>query len=557
VEENWTTSQNFTKIMGTHQIRFGFDGILLKLTHWQPELGGGPRGVFYFDGDITSLKGGDSPTQFNDYAAFLLGDSSRMRKALQHIINSGREWQFAGYVTDRWQATSKLTVNFGIRYEYFPIMTRARGKGLERYDPETNLMYLGGYGNVPKNTGITSSKKQFSPRLGLAYRLDDRTVIRAGYGLNYDPMPFSRPMRGQYPYVPTFDLQRDNSFETFRTLDEGIPPLEGPDLSTGILEVPATAGFRSPWGGQLDRGYIQSWNFTMERNLPMDIIGSVAYVGTSSIGMLGDRDINASFIGEGNAGRPYAPGRTQAINMWDSYLNANYHSLQVAVNKSFSQGFMLKGAYTYSKAINMTDDDGWAGVGWDSAQTFSRNRARAGYDRTQMFQLGFVYELPLGKGKAHLTEGAVSHILGGWQISGIVAALTGTPRTVSASGSSLNAASNSQTADQTGAVNKIGNAGPGQFYYSPSSFAPVTDARFGTTGRNIIDGPGRARIDLSFFKNFQITERVRTQFRAEFFNFTNHPQFGNPNTNANSGGFMQITSASDERNIRLGLRFDF
>ncbi|MCP5119745.1 MAG: TonB-dependent receptor, partial [bacterium] len=305
VEETWTTSQNFTMIKGTHQVRFGFDGILLKLTHWQPELGGGPRGVFNFAGDITTIKG-VSTTQFNDYAAFLLGEASRMRKALQHIINSGREWQFAGFVTDRWQVSQKLTVNLGLRYEYFPIMTRARGKGLEVYEPATNLMRLGGYGNTPKNTGVTASRRQFSPRIGLAYRLGDKSVIRTGYGLNFDPMPFSRPMRGQYPYVATFDLERDGSFQTFRSLDEGIPPLVGPDLNTGVLEVPLTSGFRTPWGGKLNRGYIQSWNFTFEHQMPMDIIASAAYVGTSSVGMLADRDINATLSG-GNAGRPFVP----------------------------------------------------------------------------------------------------------------------------------------------------------------------------------------------------------------------------------------------------------
>jgi hypothetical protein len=559
VEENWTTSQNFTLIKGAHQVRFGFDGILLKLTHWQPELGGGPRGVFYFSGDVTTLKGGASPTQYNNYAAFLLGQSDRMRKALQHIINSGREWQFAGYITDRWQATQKLTVNIGLRYEYFPIMTRARGKGLEVYEPATNLMRLGGYGNVAKDTGVTASRKQFSPRLGLAYRVSDKTVVRAGYGLNYDPMPFSRPMRGQYPYVATFDLQRDNTFELFRTLDQGIPPLMGPDLESGVLDVPLTAGFRSPWGGELDRGYIQSWNLTVEHQMPMDIIASVAYVGTSSVGMLADRDINASFIGEGNAGRPYASitGRKRSIDMWDSYLNANYHSLQVAVNKSMSKGLMLKGGYTWSKAINMSDDDGWAGVGWDSPQTFHRNRARAGYDRTQMLQMGFVYELPAGSGHSFASSGAAKWILGGWQVSGIISAVTGTPRTISASGASLNAASNSQTADQVGAVRKIGGVGPGQYYHDPNAFVPVTEARFGTSGKNILDNPGSARLDLSLFKDFPIGERLTTQFRVEFFNFTNHPQFGSFNSNANSGGFMQVTSASNERSIRLGLRFDF
>ena len=275
--------------------------------------------------------------------------------------------------TDRWQVTPKLTINFGLRYEYFPLMTRAAGKGIERYDPATNLMYLGGRGDVPRNAGITVSKALLSPRFGIAYRLDDKTVIRTGYGLNYDPMPFSRPLRGMYPITVTFDFNRDNTFTLFRSLEDGIPPVDGPDLSSGVVSVPLNADLRTPWGGKLDRGYIQSWNFTVERRLPADIIASIGYVGTNSIGMLADRDINASGIGQGNGGRPYAAttGRKIAINMWDSYLNANYNSLQLAINRSFTKGLALKGAYTFSKAINMTDDDGWAGVTWNSDQYFT------------------------------------------------------------------------------------------------------------------------------------------------------------------------------------------
>ncbi|MCP5114848.1 MAG: hypothetical protein GY953_28800, partial [bacterium] len=205
------------------------------------------------------------------------------------------------------------------------------------------------------------------------------------------------------------------------------------------------------------------------------------------------------------------------INMRDSYLSSNYHSLQIAVNKSFSMGLMLKGAYTYSQPIGMSDDDGWAGVNWDSVETHHRNRARAGFDRTQMFQLGFLYELPMGPGYGVANSGAAKWVLGGWQVSGILAAVTGNPRTIGASGSSLNAASNSQTADQIAPLRKLGGVGPGQHYYDPNSFAPITEQRFGTTGRNIVDGPGRSSIDMSIFKNFQVSERLQTQFRAEFF----------------------------------------
>ena len=556
VEENWTTSQNFTWIKDNHQIRFGFDGILLKLVHWQPELGGGPRGNIHFENsDITALKDGASPGQYNGYAAFLLGESHRMRKAIQHVLATGAEWQFAGYITDRWQASQKLTVSLGLRYEYYPLMSRAGGKGIERYDPATNLMYMGGRGGTPKNAGIEVSSGLLSPRAGIAYRLDDSTVIRTGFGLNYSPMPFSRPMRGQYPITVALDFQRDNTFTLFRSLSDGIPPVVGPDVDQGVIEVPLTAGFRSPYEGKLNRGYIASWNFTVERRLPGDVITSLGYVATKSVDMLADQDINASRPGEGNAGRPYAAitGRKTNINMWDSYLDSDYHSLQLAINRSLSEGLMLKGAYTWSKAINMADDEGWAGVEWDHPDVFDRNRARAGYDRTHMFNMGFVYDLPFLRNN----NTAIGTALGNWQVSGIVALFTGRPTTIRASGSSLNAASARQTADQVGPVTKLGGVGPGQHYYDPSAFAPVTEQRFGTSGRNILDAPGVTNLDLSIFKKFPIGETAEAEFRAEFFNFTNTPQFGGFNRSVNSGGFMTITSASGERVARIGLRFSF
>ena len=563
VEQNWTTSQNFTWIKDRHQIRFGFDFIFLTLNHWQPELGGGPRGNIHFDGDITALKGGAADNQFNTYAAFLLGESSRMRKAIQHIRATGREKQFAFYVTDRWQATNKLTLNFGLRYENYPLMQRDDGVGIEVYHAQNNTMTVGGLGGIPTANGLSVSNKLFSPRFGLAYRVDDDTVIRTGYGLNFSPIPWSRPLRGQYPVTVTFDFQRPGTFQRFRTLDEGIPPVVGPDLNNQPLTVPLSASLRSPYpNSTIDRGYIQSWNFTIERRMPGDIITSIGYVGTASIGMLADRDINASRPGEGNAGRPFAAitGRRVNINMWDSYLNSNYHSLQVAIDRSFSKGLSLKGAYTYSKAIGMADDEGWAGVAWDHLDVFHRNRSRTGFDREQMFQMGFVYELPVGEGKALATTGAASHILGGWQISGIGALLSGQPFDIRASGASLNAASALQTADQVGEVRKIGAVGPGTSFYNPDAFAPVTEQRFGTTGRNILDRPGVVNLDFSIMKNMALSEKVNAQLRAEFFNLTNTPKFGRPNNNVNAASnFLAVVSTTGftDRQIRLGLRFSW
>jgi hypothetical protein len=545
---------------GAHSLRFGFDLVRFHLNHWQPELSnGGPRGALDFNGQVTALNGGAAPNQYNAYAQFLLGYSNEVQKGDQYIMMTGREWQFGWYGQDRWQVSRNLTVSLGLRYEYYPLMTRA-GKGIERYDPTTNLVLLGGRGNQPDNVGITTSKKLFSPRAGIAYRLGENTVIRTGYGLNYDPLPFSRPLRGFYPLTINADTVAPNSYSYASTLASGIPPVVGPDLSSGAVTLPGNASERSPWAGQLHRGYIQSWNFTIERKLPLDMVASAGYVGSHSVHLLADRDINAGSPGSGTTGLPYyaAYKRTVATQMWDGYLSSSYNSLQVALNKQFSKGLLLKGAYTWSHAIDYTDDDGWASVGWNWAPVFQRNRATAGFDRTQVFQLGWVYELPFGKDKPYLNSGFVSKIAGGWQFSGIESAYTGTPFTVTAPGSSLNAPDNTQTADQIAPVRLLGNIGTTGQYYSPASFAPVTTVKFGTTGRNILRNPGVWNTDVSVMRVFPIRERLQFQFRTEFYNLPNTSHFSGVNTgNITSNNFARITTSFGERNIRFAARLQW
>ena len=560
IEENYTLSGNLSWTKGKHAMRFGFNGVNYRMTHWQPELGAGPRGQFTFAGGPTALNGGATTTPFNAYAAFLLGESNNVQKSIQYIPIAPREYQFSWYAQDRWQVSRKLTMTLGLRYELYPLMTRATQKGIERLDPETNLVYLGGRGSVPKDAGVTVSKKLFAPTLGIAYRIDDKTVIRTGYGLNFDPLPFSRPLRGFYPLTVNFNFDAVNSFATSRTLEQGIPPVTGPDLSTGIVNLPAVADMRSPYAGEIHRGYTQSWNFTVERRLPQDILASIGYVGTSSVHLLADRDINAGSPGGGAASRPYFNkfGRNTATNMWDGYLSSNYHSLQTSVRKSLAKGLMIQGAYTWSKAINMTDADGWASVGWNWGPVFDRNRAVAGFDRQHVLQMGWVYELPMGKGKAIATSGVANAVLGGWSVNGVMSNYTGTPFTVSAPGASLNAPSNSQTADQVSQWTLLGAIGQNSRYYDPSAFKAVTDVRFGSTGRNILRNPGIWNTDIMINRTFKITERVSTAFRAEFYNLPNTSHFGGvASGDVSNSNFMRILSSSGERQVRFGLRLGF
>jgi hypothetical protein len=361
-----------------------------------------------------------------------------------------------------------------------------------------------------------------------------------------------------------------NNFAWAGTIGQGVPNTQGPDLSKGVVTLPGGVAERSPWGGEIHRGYEQSWNLTIQRKLPQNVVLDVGYVGTHTVHLLADYDINAGYPGSTVANLPYnlKYGRTVATNMWDGYLSSNYNSLQVAVNRSFSNGLMLKAAYTYSRAIDYTDDDGWASVNWNWAPVFQRNRAAAGFDRAQVLQVGWVYELPVGKGKMLLNNGVGAKVFGGWQVNGVMSAYTGTPFTVGDS-TALNAPSNLQTANQVkSVVDRPGNVGPGTVYYDPTAFAsagaltfgaPGTVNTFGSSGRNILRNPGVWNTDLNVTREFAFKERFKTQFRAEFYNMPNTSHFNGPASTSVTGGstFMSIRSSYGERNLRFALRFQW
>ena len=577
---SYTYTTNFSKVYGAHEFRWGIDIVRHAMNHWQPEIAN-PRGSLSPTGNAVVLQG-QVARSTHTYAAGLLDILGSANKSVQFFDMHTREWQHGLYFRDRWQVTRSFTLNLGLRYEFYPLMNRGDGRGVERWDPATNLVYIGGVGNVPQNNGITVSKKLFSPRLGFAWRLGDNTVIRSGYGMAVNPMVLSRPLRGLYPSTIASSWVAPTQYGYYGTLTQGIPDVATPDISTGIVTLPPTVnmGPRSPYAGELNRGYIQSWNFTIERKLPADFLVSAGYVGNQTVHQFLDRDINAAtYIGGGPSSRPLAATQGRLIDalMWDGWASANYHSLQVAINKNLSRGLFLKGAYTWSKAISLADDDGWQALPLTNMPSaIRRNRSVAGYDRTQMFVMSWVYELPWGNGRPFALSGLADHIAGGWRINGVFSAYSGTPFTVSASTNSLNTPGSSQTADQIAEVVKVGAVGPGSMYYDVKSFRdpnfqrPAGAYRFGSMGRNSLRGPGFSKADLALFKDFRMTERFVLQFKAESFNFTNTPRFGNPASNVssmtinsstgaitNANNFMAITGASDERKFRFGLRLSF
>ena len=583
-DRSYTASMNITTLKGRHELRYGYDLVKHELNHWQPEIGGGPRGRFTFGGGATALNGGPAPDQFNVLADFLLGLptnsglTAAMDKSLQFEEMTGREWQHGLYIRDRWTVNDKLTLSLGLRYEYYPIMTRAN-RGLERLDFTQTLPFpgvalpqpvvlLGGLGDIPEDVGLKPAKDLFGPRLGLAYQINDETVVRAGWGRTFNPLPWSRPLRGFYPLTIAAEFFGANNFQPFRSLEQGIPAIETPDVSTGRIPLDPRAQMRTPEPDNVNRGHIDSWNVTIERRLPLDLVASASYVGTASREGYADRELNAGEPGTGTAGAPLAAqfGRTSSTLSWGSRTRANYHALQVAVNRPFVNGLLVRGAYTLSKAMNEVDDDGWAALFWSAPSQIDRNYALAGYDRTHVLQLGVVYALPFGQGDTNV----LNAIIRDWQVNANISAYSGRPFTVTASGASLTALFGNQTADQVGEPRKTGIKKPFEPFYEAGAWAPVTEVRFGNSGRNSLRGPGTGNTDMSVFRSFPVGDRVRLEGRVEIFNLFNAVHFDAGQGGAAAGAVRNSRAASDfmtlsndggapqdQRTIRLGFRITF
>ena len=558
-DPQYVTSENLSWNKGAHSMRFGFEYSKFDINHFQPQASNGPRGGFNFSGGLTSLNGGAATNQYNSYADFLLGLPFSMGKDVQYENPATvRMGSFGFYARDQWQITRKFTANFGMRYEYYAAPTRDHFAA-ERYDPNTDKVYRGGY-----DVGLG----QIAPRLGLAYRLNEKTVIRAGAGISIDPTTF-RYLRDAYPATISSQFSGASSYQNAGTLRTGIPEVTGPDLNQSVFTLPAAVG-TTTFPQAFHRGYIESYNLTVQRDAGAGFNVQAAYVGSRSIRQTVIQNINASGPGGGNTGRAlYSSfGRIANVSYFVPFNSAYYNGFQTQITRRVGRS-LLGLSYTLSRSVDYGDDTD-SGLTFNWVPMLQRNKAVAGFDRTHNLQIYGNYPLPFGRTERYLKSGLASHIAGGWQTNWIMSRTSGTPFTVGTSGTSLNAPGNTQTADQVmSTVAILGGHGSAQPYFDPLAFAAVTDVRFGNTGRNILRGPGVFNLDSSIFREFKLTERFGLQLRAEVFGVTNTPQFSNPGATVSSatrnadgsirtlGGYSEITGAVGERNLRFAAKFSF
>jgi len=333
---------------------------------------------------------------------------------------------------------------------------------------------------------------------------------------------------------------------------DGIIPVSGSLLNSTFDVIPPS----------LQEGTLHSWNVAFQRELPYRFTIDVAYVGNRGVNLVMDVDTNASMVyGSGNNGRPQFAtfGRSGTSRTRTNDNKSQYNSLQMKIDRRFSNGLLVTNSYTLSKSMDYANENG----GINTPIDFSTSWARSNFDRTHNFVNTVIYELPWGPNKKWLSQGLLGKIIGGWQISNIFIAQSGVPLSITASGSLFNTPGNTAYADLVGTQTILGALGPGLLYFDPKAYGQPAAATQGNMKRNAgPEGPGFWELDSSLFKRFSVGERRYAEIHVDMYDTTNSVRWGNPNTGfsaattGNTFGQIQGTTGG-QRTMRFGFRFVF
>ncbi len=560
-EANIDFANTWTKLSGNHTFKWGVDIRRIRDALLQDQTFS-PRGVFYFTNQdetalctLTSagLCGYSSVNVANYMAQFLLDLPNEVGRDVNTYFPALRATQVFLFGGDQWRVSSRLTLNLGLRWEFYPPFTPQFAGGFSNYLPQNNTLVIGGVGGNPANLGVHTNYHYFAPRIGAAYRLTDKTVIRGGVGFSYTSFPdntyaYNFPVRSNNEYLaPGGTYQNSNpvvypngQVATFQT---GVPapdPVVVP--SNGIITNPnnTTADFYI--APNFKNPYVIQWNFAIQRNLPFNWMIDAAYVGSHGVDTIDQFNMNAGFIPNiGANGQPeYLSYNRQVATteFWQGF-SSTFHALEVRLNRRFGKGFYMTNSFTWQKVMGYNSDDGGPN---DFYINFQRNYSRVSFDRTLNLVQSLRYELPWGPGKALLSNGIAGKVLGGWMVTGIITSRTGQPLNFTGNGSIINAPSNNETPNQIAPIQILHGINVGNPWFSTSSFAEPATGTWGSMGAyGSTSGPGEFRIDAGITRIFAYKERYTLQFRAEALNMTNTPIFSNPTTSETSGNFGYIT----------------
>jgi hypothetical protein len=561
-ESNIDFVNNWTKVIRNHTVKAGVDLRRVRDDLLQDQTFS-PRGAFTFAENQTSQLNAKTNVA-NTMASFLLDLPSQVGRDVNTYFPAYRQWWFFAFASDKWQVTPKLTVDLGVRWEFYPPATPKIAGGFTNYDPVNNNLVVAGVGSNPSNLGMQTRYRYFAPRTGFSYRATDNTVIRGGFGISYTPFPdnnyaYNYPVRANNSYglvgSSAFTPAVLSDGVTVATFQAGFPaPVPVAIPSNGIIPANtktllAQQYFVVPLNYK--NPYVESWNVAVQQALPGNMSLQLAYVANHGVNMGGNVDINnPSTYGGGATSKPenIAFGRTASTQQIFRGFSSNYQSLQAQLNKRFSNGLAFTSAFTWGKGLNYMDgDDG--GIKFFINQR--RNYAPADYDRTLNYEQSFTYELPFGRGHSRLNTGIAAVALGGWKLSGIISVVSGTPFTVYANGGTLNTPGTAQTANLTGPYKVTHGIGSNTHWFDTTAFTQpagctVSPCQLGNTGRNQFRGPGYIQDNLSVFKSFNLFREAALETRFEAFQLSNTPQFNNPNAGSGSiitaGNFGQVTS---------------
>src|SRR5581483_2445431 len=550
---------NWTKMMGNHQVKFGAD--IRYAMNLRVPSDANRTGQLNFSPEGTSLAGDGGL----NLATFLLGNVTFMdRYASSSLDAAERQQRWFFYGQDTFRATPKLTLNYGLRWEvYFPETVNGKGKG-GFANLQQGVIRVAGYGGIGTNGNISNTWKAFAPRLGVAYQLNERTVLRMGYGRSYDigvfGSNFGHTVTQNLPVLINQNITAQNNVDPNATNDrvaaftlaQGPPPPQFPAVpADGLLPLqgPSNNVQAKIRPTRQILPTLDAWNVTLQRQLTNTMSLEVAYVGNKgSHGFAGNgpgyNANQASVVGFAQ-GVPQADRRpfhnrffypAYGITCCDTDFNylgndasSHYNGLTVKVDKRFSKGLQFLVHYTESRAYNYTDSY----YAISHAIAYGPND----FNRNHVFVANTVYELPFGKGKTFLGTASrpLDYIVGGWQLNDTLNWSSGLPWTPSTA--------------ECGAEQDVGvcrpNRGSGTFHGGAGAFDPInhqvtyftplaslsgpfTDpgiGNLGNVGRNSFRGPRGFYSDLSVMKNFPITERLRMQFRMDAFNVFNHPVY--------------------------------